>query len=369
MFPYFVLFGSLATVSCVSLLVGKRLSTWGLRFCFVILFCFMAFRSKTVGADTFSYVALYMSHGSTYRNVIQVFAGQGGLTALYDVYAFIVYKLFHAEQAILVCNSVVICFGFYKFIQTFSSEPFFALMLYVFTFCYFFAFNGMRQSMACSLVLLAMVCLQRDFRIVAACLMLLAIGIHQTSLFAVAVVLASFILSKSEMYSCSRIFTGALFFAFAISILYRPLFNLFSGVFGHYAMYREGASSFSVTDSTQGRQTLVYAATGFLMLLSISSKRVRNIISNSGSDRVCWLIASLCVGFGLFCTKAELLARLIYYLVPGYVCSLSAVVSAADSRNKTIILGLFLLAAYFLLCIYMLASNYSIIVPYRFFWQ
>lgn len=368
MTPYYVLFALVGVFGLVSG-VNEKLKKPALLAIMGTLFFFMAFRSSSVGADTANYSNLFVIHGFSYGSIADVWASKGDITALYDSYAWVLYQLFPYQQAILICNSAIICLGVYLFIREFSETEVFSTLLYVFSFCYFFAFNGMRQSVAGSIVLLALVCMNRKKYAGEIALLLVALGIHQTSLFMYPVVAACHVLGKSERFGASYVLIACLAVALGIRLLYEPLFSAFSGLFTNFSTYADGGGPFSSADTTQGRQAILYGAIALFLLVSSRMPVVAEAVRGAEHGRVLWFIGSLCVGFGLFCTTYELLARLIYYMLPGLACLLGLVTKQIDLGNKTVLIRMGLLGCYFALCVYMLFSNYSIVVPYHFFWE
>lgn len=368
MTPYCILFALIGSIALVNGAFCKE-RRWGLPVMVIVLFFFMAFRARTVGADTNNYVWLFMNHGLSYGDIAQVWASKGDITALYDVYAWLVYQLLPFEQAILVCNSIVICTGVYFFIREYSDEQVLSVLLYVLSFCYFFAFNGMRQSLAGAIVLMALVCVNKKKYGFTVILLVLALGIHQTSLFMVPVCIAVCLLAKVRKYNPAIVMLLCIGAALAVRLLYLPLFGVFAGLFDHFSMYGESGGPFSVADSTQGRQTILYVIIAVFALVASRRPGVSEAISESRCARTLWLVGSLCMGFGIFCTDYELLARLIYYLQPGLACLLGFLATRLDVGEKTALVRMGLLAGYFVLCIYMLQANYSDVVPYRFFWK
>lgn len=368
MTPYYVLFvliGGLGLLSGVS----ARLK----RFCFfaimVVLFFFMAFRATSVGTDTANYSRLFVSHGVTWGSVVDAWNSKGDVTALYDVYAWVVYRLFPNQQAILVCNGAIICLGVWLFIREFSETEIFSVLMYVLGFCYFFAFNGMRQSLAAAIVLMALACMNRKKYVPEVLLMIVALGIHQTSLFMWPVVIAAHVLGRSRRFGVTWVFLACLALALGIRLLYAPLFSAFSGLFSRFDVYSVGGGPFSMADTTQGRQAILYGVVGVFLFVAACMPGMPEALGGNEKTRALWLLGSLCVGFGLFCTTFELLARLIYYLLPGLACVLGLVSSRLDIGNKTVLVRMGLLACYFVLCVYMLGANYSGVVPYHFFWE
>lgn len=366
MTAYYVLFALIGGLSLIAGLFDKA-KKWVLLTIMLVLFFFMAFRAKSVGADTNNYVALFVSHGMAYGNIDSVWASKGDITALYDAYAWVVYQLFPFEQSILVINSVIICAGVWLFIREFSETPVFSVLLYVLSFCYFFAFNGMRQSMAGALVLMALVCMNRRLYVPEVILLIVAIGVHQTALFMVPVVIAVHALIKGRRFDATYVLVGCIAAALLIRLFYTPLFDAFSSIFRHFDTYSEGGGPFSASDTTQGRQAVLYGAIAVFMFVASRVPGMSETIRANQKSRVLWAIGSLCVGFGLFCTDYELLARLIYYLLPALVCVLGFLSKRMDAGNKTVLIRMGLLTCYFILCLYMLSVNYSIVVPYEFY--
>lgn len=368
MTPYYILFalvGGLALLSGI----GERLKRPCLLAIMMILFFFMAFRATSVGADTANYVALFVNHGIAYDSVASIWNSKGDITALYDAYAWIVWQLFPNQQAILVCNSAIICIGVYLFIREFSETKVLSILLYVLSFCYFFAFNGMRQSVAGAIVLMALVCMNRKKYVAEIVLLAIALGVHQTSLFMYPVVAAAHILKRREHFGATSVLLACLAIALGIRLLYEPLFSAFSGMFSSFNIYAEGGGPFSSSDTTQGRQMILYGVIAVFLIVVSRVPLVSEALVNTGKGRALWLMGSLCVGFGIFCTTYELLARIIYYMLPALACLLGLVSKQLDVGNKTALIRMGFLACYFVLCIYMLMSNYSIVVPYHFFWE
>jgi transmembrane protein EpsG len=368
MTPYYVLLLLIVGLGLFSG-VSKEAKEFSLLGIMVVLFFFMAFRARSVGADTNNYVWLFVSQGMSYSSLAEVWASKGDISALYDMYAWAVYQLCPYEQTILVCNSLIICVGVFLFIREFSETEIFSVLIYVLSFCYFFAFNGMRQSVAASIVLMALVCMNRKQYLPEILLLIVALGIHQSAFFMVPITISLHLLRNCKRYGATCIFVTCLAAALAVRVLYEPLFYVFSGMFEHYSMYSEGSSPYAASDLTQGRQAILYVVVGLFMFFATRIPGISRSICFDGGNRVIWLVGSLCVGMGIFCTGYELLARLIYYPLPALCCNLGLLSEKLDVGNKTVLIRMGLLVCYFVLCIYMLRSNYSIVVPYAFCWM
>lgn len=363
MVPYLALLALITVTALVSSVTNNELI--GFIVISVSLFLLMGLRAKSVGADTENYVNLFVIHGAFSGGIRNIWESTGGITALYDIWAYIVYLILPYEQAILITNSAIIVLGVALFINEFANNKLYSLLLYVFSFCYFFAFNGMRQSLAGSLVLMAVVLFSHGRRIWPFLLAICAIGVHQTSIFLIFALAASWIAACCKWLTRDRLLAIALAAAFLISSLYTPLFNTFTSIFDHYSMYEQGQSQFSSSDATQGRQAILYLVIlVFVMVVIRNSAGGDHCLTSSRCGRTIWFMGSMCIGFGIFCTSYELLARLLFYLVPFFCCSLDDVCFMIDKKNRTVLFRFSIAACYLVLCIYMLSSNYSIVLPY-----
>lgn len=335
-----------------------------------LLYFVMALRKKSVGTDTGVYVWLYLSNGESHHSFQQVVADNQSLPMVYRLYCYTIFQLFPSGQAIIIFNSAIIMIATFLFIKEYSSNKIFSLLLYVFSFSYFSAFNIMRQSVAIALILLSLVCLKRRKILLSVVFLSLSVGFHPTSLFMICVILLALqtCVTKRE-FKPRFVLVLALAASLAFRILYQTLFSYFISYFSHYSMYEEGNSAFSVNDVNQGRQSLIYIAILLFLFWVLQNKNIYIRLQTNKKLRFMWSIGSICVGFGIFCTGVELLARLLYFMLPILVCVISDLAYECDLFEHTFWYRVILFICFLSLCLYMIFSNYGQVLPYEFFWE
>lgn len=201
-------------------------------FIFIILTAVSALRGETVGTDMINYIPRYMiiSH-SNWNDLILL---------SYDLDFEIGFVLFckaisilnpNNTQVFIIITSMIVSFGFYKFISKYSVIPFLSLFIFI-TYGYWInSFNIIRQSLAISILIWGISLWQEDKKILSFLMSILAISFHISSL------IFLFICFFKKIKFSDFIFVISLFIIVGLFIMPRSLLVMLISLtpFGWYA--------------------------------------------------------------------------------------------------------------------------------------
>lgn len=194
-------------------------------FLFVLLFILTAFRDKSVGNDTRTYIKIF-------NNIVN--NGVGGFSTRieigYKYYCFILGKISTNPQILLIITALI-CYGITGWF-IFSNCYYQGAMVALFMTIYFKSFcSGMRQEMAFCICIVAYTCLKKGRNYLGGVLIVLAATFHITALVALFYFIIPFISKKKEYIIPFLLFLISLF-----------VFAKFSGImefFDRYGSYYE----------------------------------------------------------------------------------------------------------------------------------
>lgn len=332
---------------------------------FSLLFFFMAFRHMSVGTDNLAYTKSYMLRRNWPWSEVLT-EGIRSSMPVYYLFCKLIYTIFPYQQTLSIISAAIICGCVAVFIEHFSDNVVESVYCYVMLWFYPTSFNITRQYTAMSLVLLAFCLMDGGKTVKAVVLSLLAIGIHNTAVVALPFLfLMKIRITKRVLMT---ILIGGLSAIVVVRFLFDPLVSLFSRLFPRYAMYL-GGIKFTVWDTGRGDNIFlilyyaIFAAAATIILwINLSN-------SQQVPEELERLYLCICVGvvFGLAMAGNLALTRVREYFLIMMCCFIPNTIRYFKKRRFLISMGncLLLWLPYYI-C---MSRNFSLVVPYRFFWQ
>lgn len=158
---------------------------------FIVLFILAGFRSSVVGTDTPDYEVYY------YR----ILSGGGIPTEIgWSLLNQLVVYLKGDFQFILILSSLLTLFPLYYIFKKYSYNPMLALFLYYSLYIYLQSFNLIRQIIAVSFCLLAMIYLIKNKKLYFILIVIIASTIHISALFCLPLLFVNKINFKNHLY-------------------------------------------------------------------------------------------------------------------------------------------------------------------------
>ena len=311
-----------------------------------ILIIFATFKSYRVGADTPSYIRDYeLMKTFTFQEIFERYKG-------YSLY-YIVSKVFT-----LLNLPVQLWFGFVellyiialrKFVNRFSTNQLFSILIYVSIGLFTFSLTGMKQTMAMSFMMLAFLLFVDKKYILTGLFIAACYFCHQASL----IFLAAFVLYyvKDMKFFIPLILVSVVFIFFESSLIATTMVSTLQN--DHFEMYLENDSSYTYV-------TFIFYAT--VILLSLLGYRDYKVAQPETAKYVLGLSMVGC-GLQLLASLNPTLFRLAYLYTPFMMILLPNSVTYMKSKEK----GIVYMALIFCVSFYFVYTNRT--MPYYFMWQ
>ena len=332
--------------------------------CIFIFFAYVAFltcfRDPSVGVDSAMYAGIFMNTAS-YSNLIDLLNLLNMSAPVHTAYEWLASRIMNDVQMHFISNSLVIAICFAIYIHKRSKNVWFSCFLYVGLILFYTGMNVMRQYMAMALAITAYMYLTENLKSFKGWLFfLLALGIHNTSMFLLPGILATHIfrnkpLRKSTFY--------IIFGSIIMMLVIFRLVDVFVSIFPRYESYVGGEGLYQITNSLSGGRIIVfYIFLGMIVFLhalrSWHSKK-------TFIDYPCVLFGTI---MGIFFAKNAVMNRLLLYYTMIFLSFIPETFSRYPKREQTILyFACFIgLATYAMLH---LLENKSGVVPYKFFFS
>lgn len=336
---------------------------------FSILVFLSAFRANSVGTDSMSYAQSFLKIGKAH-DLRTIFALMDS-APVYAIYCKLVYMIFPTEQAYFIFNAIIICACMLFFFNTFSDNLPLSVYCFVTLWFYCTSFNTERQYVAMSLAMLAVCMVYKKKKIAALCLMLMAIGIHNTAAVFLPIVLLFMFEIHITRKRLIRIILIAIVSGIFLGLLFEPLIYLFTRIFPRYARYVNGLAIHSVHEQSRGDN--IYLTLLFLAVLVLSTVIIWVNTKNGGqvSDKLSkmYIMGLIGVVLGIAMARNIALARVRAYFTLSMCCLIPQALRYSGNARVRVLYYfatyLILLVPYFI-C---LSRNMSGVVPYQFFWE
>lgn len=331
---------------------------------FVIMTSIMALRSPEVGVDTAPYTRIFntIANSNTFIEAIKT----APLTAPIYVLICYVLSIFSKDsQIMIVFSSFFVNIGLWHFIKKESVNPVLSIFCWIGLSLFYCSMNGNRQCMALVLVINALIYLTENIKSIKGWIMiLLAAGIHSTSLF---IIIAIFgIVFSEKVKNPMLIFYGSFAISFCVSIVYSPLIKMFIHFFPRYAMYLSGESSYSILEGTGGgRVVIIYLFLLSLCFLWFFAYKKNKIELDKFHKK---MFPALIFGavFGIFNCRNELINRMLWFYISLYITFIPYILKKYYKIGH--IFTVATIGALFVYSFLTLIENQNGVVPYSFFW-
>jgi len=343
---------------------GQKVYLWMM---FLIFFLVMGLRAPSVGTDTLLYGQLYRTIGS-YNSLLDALENPQLQSAPAYILISRFLNWFSSDPQILsIATGLYISAFLFLFILKTSKDIPLSVFSWIGLALFFSSMNTNRQYMAMVTLLYGLFCLFEKFKNLKGWLLiLLALGLHQTSFVAIAIVMSGmFLATKVKDNRLIIIISSAA--GIILSFLLPVGINFFNMLFPRYARYTVGYSA--IFDFLgQGRVIILYVFLFSLCLLVLFGKKSDN---DDKVDNFCQKIfpAVICMTiFGIFNNDIILANRIVSYFIALYICIIPYVLNRYSGVSRIYLRAGIILA----LSIYAGIAMWEGIsgsTPYRFFWQ
>lgn len=268
--------GTLITMYLLKVIKNEKLRN-KILLCIFILFwgSLMAFRSLSVGSDTYNYAANIFPRIAT-QSIINL--SEFYRMPVYAIYNKIVGIISTDPHTIIIFTSFIYTIGVTVFLYYNSYNFSMSCFYFISIVYYFFAMNAARQSLAMMLVLWAYHYMIRKLYFPSILMLILAVGTHFTAIVGVLIVIMPMI---NMTHKKSLIIITAVFVS---TFLLDTIFSLFVKIFPSYAGYLDVSNANSAFTTSEGNR--IYLA---LILLAIFAacyfwKEKKKIVFNNENE-------------------------------------------------------------------------------------
>jgi len=307
--------------------------------------------------------------GSDFRNYYNTFNGiidnKMSLTefistqrdSLYGYLSFFSSKLFNGNWIIFsyIC-SFLSYFPVVYVLYKKSTDFVMSMLLYIFTFTYFSAFNGVRQSISLSLIFLAYYCFLKEKKyFLYVIFVLIAFGFHATTLIAIPFQLLSLKPLNSKLFKVTVVL---------LLFSYLFLWNIWSYVIDFLEFIGQSKLATDYDSLSQDGSGVVRFLVNVIppVLGLLFYKKIKTHYSDIDSEIILLCIAAI---LSMFSLKNWIFSRIAAYLKISAILFLPKLECIFDSKSKKMgrFLILFLYFAY--MCALLLHGDGQVL-PYRF---
>jgi len=329
-------------------LFGKRYE-WNLTFLFMLfLFFLSAFRSLEVGNDTYNYFVIYTNN--THDGI------SGNFEPGYNLLSNTLRNLGVSFNMFLVLTSTISYIPVIIFIKRKSNYPLLAALVFYTTLFSFYS-SGIRQSIAISLVLLALLSLDRKSNRLFFFFALIAFTFHLSSI----IVFLVLLIRKLKF---SIIASGVIVFITFCMVIFNVVPLILGLVFPSYLIYFEsiylGSGYLALTIE------LIRLLVFFLIFLMAEYLLERNSIEQT-SDTMLWIsVILICITILSF--NMNLIRRInLYFILYIYVNGINSTSNFKSSSSMLLKFGILLFfLAYFTFSL-LLRPEWNSLFPYNSF--
>lgn len=316
--------------------------------CGIILFLFMGLRSRFLGSgDSLNYYntmkkAIECSSWTQYYN-------SDGVEIGFQFFVFILSRLFDNAQALIIASSAIYAFGTCYFIYHNSKDVTFSVVMYITLGLMTFHMQGMRQSIAMSILVLAYELLKKKKYF----WFILAVGLatlfHSTAFVFLVLLIVPFLKNLNHTILFSTIIGGA------IIILSDQLINIANDILDtDYSVHSTNVGGIIATSIY-----VLIVAFALIFNKSLSSDKQENaIFFVTFVGAICYLVRY----FGALAAE-----RISFYFMFGQISLLPNTLEFMKPRDKMVtkVVVYLLMIALF---VYRLKTNGEFL-PFDFFWN
>lgn len=331
-----------------------------------ILIIIAALRSPSVGVDTNQFYNTYQSIGTKGIDS-RLFARY---EPLFVLLCAALNLISNNAQLLLIVTSILIVAPVGYFVYRWSKEPVLSLFFYVTLNFYFVGLNMMRQAIAMSMVLLAMLCFERGRRVHFLLVAAVAILFHYSAVVAVAAIMLTKIGYSNRVAAvyCALAVLAAVLFGTALDVatqivgheLYDPEFlkpNYFGAVL--IALFTLLIWVICLIGFNYVKSYKTYSTSSNQGLGNVEENHVLSFVLHTTS---LWLIFNCCA------IQVEAASRIAYYFGLTAIVSLpNCVCLLPDIWRKRCLAALILLCVAYFSIVLLFRPGWFGVIPYQFF--
>lgn len=327
----------------------------------------MGLRNQSVGYDTELYVRIFLRIGA-YPDLLTALSRESNSIPAYVLLCRIVYQVSTDPQFHIFVEAVLINVGLFIFIKKASVEYSLSTFLYFGLALMYFAMNGARQTIAMVFCANAIIILTKNLKNIKGWLWLvLAVGIHMTSLISVGLIAGIMVYNKrmdKKIVTCIFAAVGA-FTGSALLVLS----SVFSGYFTHYEIYFNGRASYDLRGTEGGgRIVIIYIYLAMFVIIWLFQKVNKD--KTEYDEMFLRLVPGIAFGItlGIVNSRNVLINRMVWYYIIFFIPFIPYVIGRC-SKNRKMILTVGTVVVFFVYSILFMRENQGAIVPYHLFWN
>lgn len=327
-----------------------------------LLICLMGLRSVDVATDTryYSDAFLYFGQNSLFGKVPINISGMPGYRALSKVVYLIAGGRY---QWMLIITSIIIIFGFFRFIYYASENVWLSVFLFIVLYIYFSTWNASRQYLAISIFLNSFIEYRNEKKILSFLLLIFSVLIHPA-----VIVLAVLFLFCKVKWSKRKLI---LFFVFVVFSL-RLSFYILETIAKYYPRFGYIYSGYLKTGvynnlEVKGRRILISFV--FLVVILIALLILKPKEFNHGFINL-WTILALVlieVAIGIFASKDFVLLRIQSFFSFFSIIMIPNIFNKKSFKKYQRVIELGVIYVFTIPFIVLLLGNNSGVLFYRFF--
>lgn len=330
--------------------VTDRKKMFFLGIAFFLMFLVMGFRTESVGTDTTLYCNIFQNNFSF--SLKSIF-NDGDTSFLYSLYNKFVSFFSTDRRAIIVSNSLLICFLTSLFIYKNSKNVVFPTLFFMTFYHFFSAMNISRQYIAVMIVANAFYFLRKKkiFKYVTMCTV--ATLVHNTAIISFIMLPFLFIRStKKNIYIYLISLTIGMLFVDKIMIA-------FSSLFSHYGMYFNNNLLTEVGQNRKIIVTFIYII--FAVIITSLLKKNDDMTSVDIDLYLLYMLNFIAIIIGILSLKIMLLSRIeVYFSIFAII-----LIPKVFDMMKDKIMYYFVFTMVMIIPMYIqLQSNNSEVLPY-----
>lgn len=315
---------------------------------FIPLFLVSGWRADNVGTDTYNYLLGFRSiRDVSPSSMFEIVRWEYGYVLLNKVSSI----LSNNEQIILVSTSFLVLSGVMYFIYINSENIVFSVFLYISLYLYLFSFNGIRQAIAMSILVMGfhLIMERKFFRYLIVVLM--ATLFHETAIL---------MLSLYFIYYFKFNMKNVLVVSFIFVLSFISIELIIS-----YILSFTRSLSYIDTTAIVERSGILFPLINFSIFVFMLYIKITNHIKDPILDL--FLFIAILGFFGsLLSIKVYKLLRLNYYFMIYYIVSIPYSLKLIRSKRLKLIMSYLVIAISSVYLIARLTSGWHGIIPYYF---
>ncbi|WP_390502053.1 EpsG family protein [Vibrio harveyi] len=289
----------------------------------IFLSIIIGMRGENVGNDTSEYYSIF------YR---LIYSGPNSYVYVHIDYLFrelnlIIHKIGEGPELVILIGTILSIFPYYFFFKRYSSCYWISFASFLSLGSFFFIHSGLRQSIACGILLLSYRFVEEKRWFLFLLSVLAAMGFHLSAFFALV-----YIISRLEVnWKLLVVFYLPSILAYVKPDLIHSIFSLILFIAPEkYAKYI--LSTNEITRSGLGIKALMMYFFGFFFIYAYSK-------SNNSKDKAIYVIAIFSIGFANFFVNFSAISRLGLYLIPFVCLSFSLLYTQCIYKKDKIFVG------------------------------